>query len=211
MSANPLLMQNSLLNANSLLSLTQIQRNQSFNNYQQIQTPVLMPNKLLNKNIEEKEKHNFKITIYNEPKPKQSSTKTSTISRIRCIVSNDENSDSEDSQNDKQSTELNQINNENGPKLELKTKFTKHLINKVNEEKDKNAISFKEALAEVEVGVDNEYLLKMKEIDRQRLELKKRKEERRYEMADQRLETANQLQRSMKMSNKRSFMRPNPY
>jgi hypothetical protein len=170
-----------------------------------------MPNKLLNKNIEEKEKHNFKITIYNEPKPKQSSTKTSTISRIRCIVSNDENSDSEDSQNDKQSTELNQINNENGPKLELKTKFTKHLINKVNEEKDKNAISIKEALAEVEVGVDNEYLLKMKEIDRQRLELKKRKEERRYEMADQRLETANQLQRSMKMSNKRSFMRPNPY
>jgi hypothetical protein len=204
-------MQNSLLNANSLLSLTQIQRNQSFNNYQQIQTPVLMPNKLLNKNIEEKEKHNVKITIYNEPKPKQSSTKTSTISRIRCIVSNDENSDSEDSQNDKQSTELNQINNENGPKLELKTKFTKHLINKVNEEKDKNAISIKEALAEVEVGVDNEYLLKMKEIDRQRLELKKRKEERRYEMADQRLETANQLQRSMKMSNKRSFMRPNPY
>jgi hypothetical protein len=204
-------MQNSLLNANSLLSLTQIQRNQSFNNYEQIETPVLVPNKLLNKNIEEKEKHNLKITICNEPKPKQSSTKTSTISKIRCIVSNDENSDSEDSQNDKQSTELNQINNENGPKLELKTKFTKHLINKVNEEKDKNAISFKEALAEVEVGVDNEYLLKMKEIDRQRLELKKRKEERRYEMADQRLETANQLQRSMKMSNKRSFMRPNPY
>jgi hypothetical protein len=204
-------MQNSLLNANSLLSLTQIQRNQSFNNYQQIQTPVLMPNKLLNKNIEEKEKHNLKITICNEPKPKQSSTKTSTISKIRCIINNDENSDSDDSQNDKQRTELNQINNKNGPKLEPKTKFTKHLINKVNEEKEKNAISFEEALAEVEVGVDNEYLLKMKEIDRQRLELKKRKEERRYEMADQRLETANRLQQSMKMSNKRSFNRSNPY
>jgi hypothetical protein len=204
-------MQNSLLNANSLLSLTQIQRNQSFNNYEQIETPVLVPNKLLNKNIEEKEKHNLKITICNEPKPKQSSTKTSTISKIRCIVNNDENSDSEDSQNDKQSTELNQMNNKIGLKLEPKTKFAKPLINKVNEEKEKNTISFEEALAEVEVGVDNEYLLKMKEIDRQRLELKKRKEERRYEMADQRLETANQLRQSMKMSNKRSFMRSNPY
>ena len=163
----------------------------------------------INNNKMKKNRDELTITFANCPQNSSPKTSINTLPKIRCIIKNDALEKVE-------SNQLIQIRDQNVPKLELKTKFAKNLANKVNEsklngEKAKSGDSFTEALAEAQVGVDNEYLLKMEEIKKQRLELQKRKEQRRYEMADERLENANDLQQKLKMSNKRSFARHQPY
>ncbi|CAG2114620.1 unnamed protein product, partial [Medioppia subpectinata] len=68
-----------------------------------------------------------------------------------------------------------------------------------------NGDHFANALAEAEVGVDNDYLTRLREQEEQRRQLKEYKEKRRLEMADERLQSAEHLK--AKIANRNTFRR----
>ncbi|CAG2168978.1 unnamed protein product [Oppiella nova] len=126
-------------------------------------------------------KDDIQITIINNNNNRPlNTTKTSTKSQIRCLVPKDIS--------DQEIEEIDLI-----PRS--KSLDSSHLFHEMAVSVKHNANTsggdvFVDALAEAEVGVDNEYLAKLEEQERKRRELKQLKEQRRLEMADERLQSA---------------------
>lgn len=153
-------------------------------------------------------KEDIQITIINNKSRPINRAKTHTKSQIRCFV---DNLSSQESTDYVAIDDMPSLPIQTRDKPQLKTLFSKHLLNK-NQPKasvDKSVSTsggdlFVDALAEAEVGVDNEYLVRMQEMEKKRREIQRMKEQRRLEMADQRLQSAQELKQQIE-SNQRHF------
>lgn len=147
---------------------------------------------LLNRTVP-KPKDDIEITVRNDLKV-NSGSKCMTKPQIRRQVTNDGSQSSTDCE----IIDMPSMPTKPKPKPQLSTLFSKHLQNKANQSKEKqssdlmthSSSSFGEALAEVEVGVDNDYLQKLEQQKRKREEWLQQKERNRLQMADERLESA---------------------
>ena len=193
---NPIIAQNQLL-INALMA--QNPNNPLVNRLQ------VSGKSLLNEQNNYRKPDDIQITIRNaEVKPKNITT-MQTKSRIRCFVSQDDSmadtSDCEVIENTASTPQTSEIRQPRD-KTPFKTLFAKHLETKANQskaEKQENSGLFGDAFAEVEVGVDNDYLRKMEEMKKKREEILRKKEEARLAMADQRMEAAMKLKEKIDM------------
>ena len=164
-------------------------------------------------NIANKPKDDIHITVINDSQGgvrPTNSNKTQTKSKIRCLVTDVDTTDSTDNDLIENGVPSMPPMAQTSAKRQTSTLFAKHLAAKVNQSKpppQNTSVTtgghFGDALAEVEVGVDNDYLRRMQEQEKKRLEIQKNKEQRRMEMADERLESA--LKMKQKIGNQRNY------
>lgn len=154
--------------------------------------------------IHKKKLDDIQITIKNrEVSPNVNTLQTK--SRIRCLVPRDdsmtETSDCELIEGMPSVPENKEIRQPKN-KTPFKTLFAKHLETKATQPKVEKKVEnnlFGEAFAEVEAGVDNDYLKRMEEMKKKREEILRKKEEARLAMADQRMEAAMKLKEKIHM------------